>query len=310
MKPKEYLALFALAALWGASFLFIKVAVADMSPLTLVAVRLVFGMLGLLVVVPFKPAIMKGWTTRLWAFFLVAVFNAIIPYLAISWGEENVPSGMTAILNASTPLVVVIVSNWWPGGERLTWPRFAGVLVGFLGVVLLIGPAAIATGRSSLYLLGAFAILIGAASYAFGGLFARRMLSGLPLMQPAIGQTAMGAFILAPIASIALVAQPPTHLPSSWAIASVLALALGGTSLAYIFYFWLIEHVGPTRTLIVTYLLPCFALVYGALLLHESVGINAIVGLALVLAGIFVTGRKTTETQITKKARHEQQTHA
>jgi drug/metabolite transporter (DMT)-like permease len=102
MKPKEYLVLFALAALWGASFLFIKVAIADMSPLTLVAVRLVFGTLGLLVVVPFKPAIMKGWTTHLWAFFLVA----------ISWGEENVPSGMTAILNATTPLVVVLVSNW------------------------------------------------------------------------------------------------------------------------------------------------------------------------------------------------------
>jgi drug/metabolite transporter (DMT)-like permease len=90
--------------------------------------------------------IMKGWTIRLWPFFLVAVLNAIIPYLAISWGEENVPSSMTAILNATTPLVVVIVSNRWPGGERLTWPRFEGVLVGFLGVVLLIGSAVIANG--------------------------------------------------------------------------------------------------------------------------------------------------------------------
>jgi drug/metabolite transporter (DMT)-like permease len=297
MKLKEYLVLFALAALWGASFLFIKVAIADMTPLTLVAVRLVFGALGLLIVVPFKPAIMKGWTTRLWAFFLVAVFNAIIPYLAISWGEESVPSGMAAILNATTPLVVVIVSNWWPGGERLSWPRFAGVLVGFVGVALLIGPAAIATGGSPLYLLGAFSVLVGAASYAFGSLFARGMLTGLPLMQPAIGQTAMGAFILAPIAGIALAIQPPTHVPSIWAIASALALAFGGTSLAYICYFWLIEHVGPTRTLIVTYLLPCFALVYGALLLHESVGLNAIGGLTLILTGIFLTGRKPSRVQ-------------
>jgi drug/metabolite transporter (DMT)-like permease len=100
----------------------------------------------LLVIVPLKPMIMKGWTIRLWPFFLVAVLNAIIPYLAISWGEENVPSSMTAILNATTPLVVVIVSNRWPGGERLTWPRFEGVLVGFLGVVLLIGSAVIANG--------------------------------------------------------------------------------------------------------------------------------------------------------------------
>jgi drug/metabolite transporter (DMT)-like permease len=90
MKLKEYLVLFSLAALWGASFLFIKVAIADMSPLTLVAVRLVLGSLGLLLVVPFRPAIIKGWQTRLWGFFVVALFNAVIPYLAISWGEEFV----------------------------------------------------------------------------------------------------------------------------------------------------------------------------------------------------------------------------
>lgn len=301
MKLKEYLVLFALAALWGGSFLFIKVAITGMSPLTLVSVRLLFGALGLFIVVPFRPAIIAGWRTRLWGFFLVAVFNGITPYLAISWGEENVSSGMAAILNATTPLVVVIVSHWWPGGERLNWLRLGGVLIGFLGVALLVGPAAIATGGSPLYLFGVLSVLLGAASYAFGGLFARQKLSGLPLMQPAIGQITMGALILAPIAGIALAVQPPVHAPSAWAIASALALALGGTSLAYIFYFWLIEHVGPTRTLIVTYLLPCMALVYGASLLHESIGLNAIGGLALVLAGIFITGKTTTEKEVVKE---------
>src|SRR5579859_4609403 len=138
MRFKEYLVLFALAALWGASFLFIKVAIADMSPLTLVSVRLVFGTLGLLLIVPFKPSILKGWHTQLGAFFVVAIFNAVIPYLSISWGEEYITSGMAAILNATTPLVVVIVSHWWPGGERLTWTRAGGVFTGFLGVALLV----------------------------------------------------------------------------------------------------------------------------------------------------------------------------
>nr|HET6903070.1 DMT family transporter [Ktedonobacteraceae bacterium] len=141
MKPKEYLMLFALAALWGASFLFIKVAIVDMTPLTLVTVRLIFGALGLLLFVAFKPSMMKGWKTRFWAFFVVAIFNAIIPYLTISWGEEFIASGMAAILNATTPLVVAIVSQWWPGGERLTWTRIIGVLIGFLGVGVLVGPA-------------------------------------------------------------------------------------------------------------------------------------------------------------------------
>jgi len=308
MKLKEYLVLFALAALWGASFLFIKVAIADMSPLTLVAVRLVLGSLGLLLVVPFRPAIIKGWQTRLWGFFVVAIFNAVIPYLAISWGEEFVTSGMAAILNATTPLVVVIVSNWWPGGERLTWRRMIGVLIGFLGVGLLVGPAALTTSGSNLYLLGASLVFIGSASYAFGSLFAIKMLSGLPMMQPAIGQTAMGAVILAPIAAIAFVAQPQQtfHAPLVWAVASAIALALGGTSLAYICYYWLMVRVGPTRTLIVTYLLPCMALVYGALLLHETMSINAIGGLVLVLLGIFFAGKKTERKSTTETPLAEQ----
>lgn len=309
MRVKEYLVLFALAALWGASFLFIRVGVAEMSPLTLVGARFIIGTLGLLLIVPFKPTMMKGWRTRLRSFFVVAVFNAIIPYLTISWGEEKVPSGMAAILTATTPLVIVIVSHWWPGGERITWSRLGGVAIGFLGVALLIGPAALSARGTSLYMLGAFSILLGAASYALGGLLAHQLLAELPSMQPAIGQTAMGALIMGPIAGIALAAQPPTHIPSIWAIAAVLALALGGTTLAYICFYWLIDHVGPTRTVIVTYLLPCMALAYGALLLHESVSVYALGGLALVLSGIFLTGRRTAVQQPTTSQPSEQQAH-
>lgn len=297
MRAKEYLVLFVLAALWGASFLFIKVAVAEMSPLTLVFVRLALGALGLLLFVPFKPEIMQDWHTRLGAFFIVAVFNAIIPYLAISWGEQHVPSGMAAILNATTPLVLVLISNWWPGGERLTWLRFGAIVIGLVGVAILVGPAAFNTGTSSLYVLGALSCLIGAASYGLGSLMTRTYLVGLPLMQQAIGQIGMGVVILIPIEGIALAIQPQTHIPSFWAIASALALALGGTTLAYIAYFWLLERVGPTRTLIVTYLLPCTALVYGALLLHEAVGPNSLLGLALVLVGIFLTGKKSSQAR-------------
>jgi len=295
MRTKEYLVLFLLAALWGASFLFIKVAIVDMSPLTLVFVRLALGAAGLLLFVPFNPKIMQGWHTRLGAFTIVTIFNAIIPYLTISWGEEHVSSGMAAILNATTPLVLIIASNWWPSGERLTRARLGAVLLGFLGVGILVGPAAFTTGASPLALLGMFSCFIGAASYALGSLFARRLLSGLPLMQQAIGQIGMGAVLLAPIAGIALIVEPQTRIPSGWAIAAALALALGGTTLAYICYFWLIERVGPTSTLIVTYLLPCFALVYGALLLHEPLSINALGGLTLILLGIFFAGRKSAK---------------
>jgi drug/metabolite transporter (DMT)-like permease len=119
------------------------------------------------------------------------------------------------------------------------------------------------------------------------------MLIGLPSILPALGQNAMGACILGPIAAVAITIHPPAHLPTTPVIVSVLALALGGTTLAYICFYWLIDHVGPTRTVIVTYLLPCMALVYGALLLHESVSIYALAGLLFVLLGIFLIGRKT-----------------
>lgn len=116
----------------------------------------------------------------------------------------------------------------------------------------------------------------------------------LPSILPALGQTAMGACILGPIAGISRALNLPTHLPSLAVIASVLALALGGTTLAYICFYWLIDHVGPTRTVIVTYLLPCMALVYGALLLHEAIGINAPGGLLFILLGIFFVGSRAT----------------
>ncbi len=307
MRPKEYLVLFILAALWGASFLFIKVAIADMSPLTLVFVRLLIGTLGLLAFVAFQPAAMRGWYKNWRAFLLVTIFNAIIPYLTISWGEEHVTSGMAAILNATTPLIVVIVSQWWPGGERLTWRRAFAVLLGFLGVGVLVGPQSFIQSNMTSYLLGVLSCLLGSISYGLGGLMASRYLKGLPLMQQAIGQIGMGAVLLAPITVVALVIAPQTHIPSIWAIGAVLALALGGTTLAYICYFWLIERVGPTRTLIVTYLLPCMALVYGALLLHESLSINALGGLALVLIGIFLTGKKRpTMTQNGSISMHKQ----
>jgi drug/metabolite transporter (DMT)-like permease len=294
MRAREYLVLFALSACWGASFLFIRVAVAELSPLTLVGARFIVATLGLLLVVPWQPTIMKGWHRHLWGFFVVAVFNAIIPYLAISWGEQYVSSGLAAILAATIPLATVIISQWWPDGERITWGRLTGVALGLLGVAIVIGPTTLFTGGSLLYLLGAGSILLGAVSYAFGGLFAHRMHSGLPSILPALGQTAMGACILGPIAGVALLVTPPVHLPSAETIASVLALALGGTTLAYICFYWLIDHVGPTRTVIVTYLLPCMALVYGSLLLHETVSINALGGLVFVLLGIFLIGRKTS----------------
>ena len=179
---------------------------------------------------------------------------------------------MAAILDATTPLGIVIIGNWVPEGERITWMSIGGVITGLVGVAVLVGPTAFSAQTSPLYLWGVALVLLGALSYSVGALSASRLLTGLPTLQPAIGQNAMGALILAPFAAIALTVHPQhtITMPFGWAIASALALALGGTSLAYLCYYWLIERVGPTRTLLVTYLLPCTALVYGAIFLQRT----------------------------------------
>ncbi len=298
MKPREFGALLLLAAIWGASFMFIKVILRDMGPLTLVAGRMALGAGGMVVIYalsrtqkadPAAPPV--PWRRLIGPFVIAAILNAVIPYICISWGETYISSGDAAILNATTPLFTTLMAYGLgsrAGADRLPPLRALGVLVGFLGVAVLV------TGSHQrgaavdplLGWLGHGAVLVAAATYAVAGLYARRAFAGLPTLVPALGQNVAAALILLP-PTLAL--APLTHVPPPEVIAALLALGLGGTALAYVLYFHLLATVGATRTLLVTYLLPVTALIYGALLLGEDIGAQAIVGLLLVLAGIAIT---------------------
>lgn len=284
---REYGVLFALALIWGASFMFIKVAVKEVSPATLVAGRLTASVLTLGIIVAFSRKLVSGWTKYWRLGIITSVFNIIIPFLLISWGETRIPSGTASILNATTPLFIVLLANWWigPGRETLTIGRFLSMLVGFIGVGVTIGPAALnVVGNGGAGLLGELAVLIAAASYGVGGLLSRRFAGSAQLVGPLCTQ--VPALIISLV--IAYEWNPPTHLPSLKVIAAIATLGALGTGIAYLLFFWLIYHVGPTRTSLVTYLLPCTALLWGALLLNEPVTWNALAGLALVLLGTMV----------------------
>jgi drug/metabolite transporter (DMT)-like permease len=292
--------LFALSAIWGASFMFIKVAVREMSPLMLVSLRLALAAATLLLlsrlVARFRPE--RGQEAslgRMWpAYLFVAVVNSILPYTLIAWGEERITSGAASILNATTPLFTALLAAGLAragvAGERLTGGRLLGLMLGFAGVGVVIagsgGDLAFGVDRSAL--LGQTAVLGAALLYGVSGLYARRAFAGTPPILPATWQNILGAFILLPFA---LALTPLAGIPSWEAIASVVALGVLGTGVALLLFYELLARVGPTRTVMVTYLLPVTALVYGALFLSESVTLTSLLGLALVLGGIALTAR-------------------
>lgn len=288
MRPREFGALMLLALIWGASFLFIRVAVTQgFTPLTLVDVPLGLAALGLLPLLIARrrgssPAAPIAWRRYLIPLCVVALVNAALPYFLIAFGEERIASGTASILNASTPLFAVALTAVIPGiaHERLTWGRVIGALIGFAGVIVLVGPEAFKQNDLS---VGFFACLGGAASYAVGGVAARIGLRGAPVIVQAVGVNAAGFLFLLPIV---LITGLPSQPPSTAAILSVLALSLLGTSVALLLYYWLLARVGVTRTSIVTYLLPGTALIWGAVLLSEPITLNEALGLLLILIGI------------------------
>lgn len=288
MRAREYGVLIGLALIWGASFLFIKLAVEEVSPATLVLLRLGFSVLTLLLIAAARPDLIAGWR-RYWKLgVVVGIVNNLIPFVLISWGETAIASGVASILNATTPLFTVLIVNWLPGAsrERLTPQRGIGVLLGFVGVGVLVGPAVVGLGSDSLArTLGELAVLIAAAAYGVGAILSRRFGGSATLVAPLSCQVV--ALVL--MVPVALIWSPPTKLPSPVVIGAAAELGVLGTALAYLLYFWLIRHVGATRTSLVTYLLPCTALVWGGLLLGEHVSWNALAGLLLVLLGTMLT---------------------
>jgi drug/metabolite transporter (DMT)-like permease len=285
MNRQQFAVLLLLAALWGASFLLIKIGVAEMAPETLVAARLVVAALVLLGVL-YAGGQRLPAAPRVWAdMFLLGAIGLVAPYLLITWAEQSIPSGMAAILNATTPLFAVLLTYVWTREDQLGGLRAVGVLVGFVGVVVAVGVGNLRDGAGA-SLWAQLAVLLAALCYAVTGIYARRAFRGVSPLVPATGQLVAGAALITPVAL--LLHGVPSPLPSPAALGAVLALAVFGTAIAYVLLYWLMERIGPTRTSMVTYLLPPFALVYGALFLREQITAGALLGLGLVVLGILL----------------------
>jgi drug/metabolite transporter (DMT)-like permease len=285
MSAKEFGVLLALGAIWGASFMFIKVGGAEIQPFFLVEMRLGLAALVMLAVVAGQRGALAGLVTHWRPLLVMGVLNCALPYTLLTWGETYISSGLAAILNACSPLWSALLGFVWVWAERLPPSRLVGVLVGFGGVVLVVSANLSGGEEGIMQFIAIGAVLMMALSYAVAGTYGRKALKGVQPIIPAAGQLVTGALVLMPLAAF----QVPQVMPSWQALGAVTTLAIAGTALASLLFYWLLARVGTTKTLLVTYLLPVFALMWGALFLREEVTLPAVIGLALVLLGITIT---------------------
>jgi len=276
-----------LGGLWGSSYLFIKVAVGDIPPLTLVAGRLVLAAVILWLVLAAVRQPMPR-SRRLWAVFAVmGLLNGAVPYSLIFWSEQHITSGLASLLQATMPLFTVLMGHFLMRDERLTLGRVAGVILGFVGVGLLMLPDLRQGAHANL--LGELAMVASSVSYAGAALFARSRLRGQPALVSTTGQLTMGAVWIVPLSL--LIEGPPRAVPSLPALGSWLGLTILGTAIAYVIYFKLIERTNAAFVSTVTYIIPVFGLILGALVLHEVLSLTLLVSLGLILAGVLLVRR-------------------
>jgi drug/metabolite transporter (DMT)-like permease len=271
---RDALLLLLLSAIWGSSFAFIKLGVDELPPSVVVLGRLVVGAAFLL------PLVAAGGGLGPLRVYLVPIvvlglFNNALPFWLLGFAEERIDSGLAAVIQAAAPIITVALAARIDPAQRVRGLRLVGVGVGFAGVALLVGDQ---RGED---LIGALAVLGTATCYAASTLYAGRVLHGLAPLQAAIGQLTAAAVLIAPAALL----QLPPSAPGATTIAAVVALGAFGTGLAYLLYFTIIRSAGASRAILVTYLVPAFALLYGVAFLDEPLVAGALGGLALILLG-------------------------
>jgi drug/metabolite transporter (DMT)-like permease len=284
LSTRAVLVLAALGCIWGASFLFIKVIVEETSPFTLVAGRLTLGALPLLVIIALhRPAIVERRSILPKTLF-TAIFATALPFLMISWGEQHIDSGIAAVLNSTVPLWTALLTAALLSHERLAGRELAGVALGFAGVLVVTGSDITHIGDSSV--LGQLAVVGAALSYAVALVFARAKLAEEDAVMVATLQVSMGALIMWPVAFAAARGMPDIAVSTKAWLAWV-TLGMLGTGIAYIGYYWLIASVGVLAST-VTYIPPVIGLALGAVVLDEAIGLNVVVGAAIIIVGVML----------------------
>lgn len=290
MTYRDWGLLLLLSFLWGGAFFFAAVAVRELPPLTVVLSRTGLASLALALLLRFRRG---DWPLRgraVPAFLIMGISNNLLPFSLLFWAQTMIPSGLASILNATTPIFSIVVAHLLLADERMTSNKAIGIAFGFLGVVVLLG-GDLMDGKG-FALTGMLACLGAALSYGLAGTYGRGFRSmGLSATQVAFGQLAATTLMMVPIAS--LIDRPwNLPVPGLSVLASMLALAVASTALAYVIFFRLLASAGAVNTALVTLLIPVSAILLGAVFLEETLAVRHYAGMALIGAGLLaVDGR-------------------
>jgi len=277
-----WILLLSLAAIWGASYLFIKVAVRDLEPSVLMCARALIAAALLLPYITWKlggraaaEQLRGAWREVI----VLGAINAAIPFTLVAWGETHIDSSVAGIAQATVPLFSVLVGLWLLPHEPISTERWAGIALGIVGVGVLVG---LDPTGGWWAVAGTLAVVLSSLSYASAGIYGQLRVATVPGPVLAAGSMLVGGVLLLPFALV----QLPPQAPGWKATASLLALAVLGTAFAQLVLFRLLATAGARRTSLVTFLMPVFALAYGATLLGEPITTAAVLGLVLILGGV------------------------
>jgi drug/metabolite transporter (DMT)-like permease len=281
MSARGWILFAAVSVIWGMPYLFIKLAVEEMSPSLVAWSRLAIAA-AVLLPIAWRLGALRGLGSRWRVLVAFGAVEMAVPWPLIGFGEVRISSSVTAILIATVPLVVALLAVRFDHSERPTPTRLGGMLIGFAGVAALVG---IDIGGRTDELVGAAAILGAAVCYAIGPMIVKRRLSDVDPLGPVAASLGVATLLLTPLAA----ADLPDEPLSAEALWSVIVLGLICSALAFLFFFRLIAEVGPGRATIITYINPVVALALGVAILDESVTAGAVVGLLLILAGSWLS---------------------
>jgi drug/metabolite transporter (DMT)-like permease len=298
VKIKHWLIFLLLGAIWSSSFMWIKIALQEVGPITLVAFRASFGLIFGIVVILIQrvrfPRSLKTWS----ALLLLGLTNVAIPFFLISWGEQSIDSGVASILDATVPLFTILIAHFLLKDDKMTMPKVLGLLVGFAGVVVLMS-ADITSSKNSV--TGQAAVVLASAFYAISSILVRKQPEDVPgILRSAVPLVSASALMWL----AALTVESPVKVPSlglTWT--ALLFMGVFGSGLALVMAYYLIHEIGPTRTTMVTYLFPLGGVILGVAILHEPLTWQLIAGAVLIIASLVVANWKPVKRPVTAHRR-------
>jgi drug/metabolite transporter (DMT)-like permease len=289
LKIKHWIIFILLGAIWSSSFMWIKIAVQEVGPITLVAFRVLFGLLFGIVIILIQrvrlPNSFKEWSPLL----LLGITNVAIPFFLISWGEQSIDSAVAAILDATVPLFTILIAHYLLHDDKMTLPKVLGLLLGFVGVIILMSKD---IGDSFGSLLGQLAVVLACAFYAGSAVFARKTTEDTPGILRSAGPL-ISATVIMWLGTFFI--ERPIHIPQmgiTWI--ALLFLGILGSGLAFVLSYYLIHEIGPTRTSMVTYLFPLGGVLLGVAFLDEQLSWQLLVGAVLIILSLIVANWKSS----------------